>query len=218
MNLIDWPGEALRARYNVAPTQLAPVVRADAEGKRHGALLTWGLVPFWAGDAGIGQKMINARADGVGSKPAFRDAFAKRRCLVPVSGFYEWHKLGEGARKQPYVIERADQRVFMLAGLWERWTKGATPLETFTIITTGANELLEPIHDRMPVILEPEAFDAWLDPGNSDADALTNLLKPAAAEGFRRRAVSTLVNSPKNDEPAVLDEGGGTLFGSADGE
>lgn len=216
MNLVDWPSEELRARYNVAPTQLAPVVRSDSERGRHGAMLAWGLVPFWASDAGVGQKMINARAEGVSSKPAFRDAFAKRRCVVPISGFYEWQKLGAGARKQPFVIERVDQEPFMVAGLWERWTKGPSPLETFTVITTEANALLEPIHDRMPVILERGELDVWMDPSNADADVLIQLLKPAAAEGFRRRAVSTLVNSPKNDHPSVLDECGGTLFGSSE--
>lgn len=212
MNLIDWPSEELHARYNVAPTQTAPIVRSDARG-RHGVMLTWGLVPFWAGDATIGQKMINARADGVTSKPAFRDAFLKRRCLVPISGFYEWQKTGEARRKQPFVIERSDQQPFLLAGLWERWTKGESPLETFTIITTEANALLEPIHDRMPAIIETSDAEAWLSPSHTDADALHALLKPADPTGFRSRPISTLVNSPKNDESAILDQSGGTLFG-----
>lgn len=212
MNLIDWSGEELRPRYNVAPTQAAPVVRADAQG-RHGVMLTWGLVPFWAADVAIGQKMINARADGVASKPAFRDAFLKRRCLVPVSGFFEWQKSGDAKRKQPFVIERVDQQPFLLAGLWERWTKGESPLETFTIVTTQANVLLEPIHDRMPVIVDACDAEAWLSPSNTDAHALQGLLEPADPSGFRARPVSTLVNSPKNDDPAILDPNGGTLFG-----
>lgn len=212
MNLIDWPSEELRPRYNVAPTQVAPVVRADADG-RHGAMLTWGLVPFWAADASIGQKMINARADGVASKPAFREAFAQRRCLVPISGFFEWQKTGEAKGKQPFVIERVDRRPFLLAGLWERWTKVEAPLETFTIITTEANALLEAIHDRMPVIVDAGDAEAWLNPSNTDADALRGLLNPADPSGYRARPISTLVNNPRNDEVAILGESGGTLFG-----
>ena len=214
MNLVDWPGEELAARYNVAPTQVAPVVRARDDGGRAGAMLTWGLVPFWAKDISIGQKMINARADGVASKPAFRAAFAKRRCLVPISGFYEWQKLGDGKRKQPFIIERVDQQPFVLAGLWERWSKGDSPLETFAIITTEPNALLEPIHDRMPVILDAGDFDRWLDPDGVEVEELQRLLRPADPVGFRTRPISTLVNSPKNDDASILEEGGGTLFGS----
>lgn len=212
LSLIDWPAEHLRPRYNVAPSQPAPVVRMQDAGRRTAAMLTWGLVPSWASDAAIGHRMINARAESLSEKPAFRAAFARRRCLVPVSGFYEWHTQAQGRRKQPFVIERSDQQPFMLAGLWERWTRGPAPLETFSIITTEANELLRPLHDRMPVILADADLDLWLDPQLADLDALYRLLQPADPAGFRARPVSTRVNSPKNDDPSILDQDRGTLF------
>ncbi|GAB4383553.1 MAG: SOS response-associated peptidase [Phycisphaerales bacterium] len=212
LSLIDWPAEHLRPRYNVAPTQPAPVVRMQQAGRRTASMLTWGLVPSWASDVAIASRMINARAESLSQKPAFRAAFARRRCLVPISGFYEWKKLGDGKRKQPFIIERDDHQPFMLAGLWERWTKGDEPLETFTIITTDANELLRPLHDRMPVILSDADLDLWLNPQHTDADALRRLLQPADPAGFRARPVSTRVNSPKYDDPSILDEDSGTLF------
>jgi len=209
LQLVDWPNEELRPRYNVAPTQTAPIVRASEAG-RVGAMLRWGLVPFWAEDPNIGQKMINARAESVATKPAFRSAFARRRCLVPVSGFYEWQKVGGG--KQPFVIERDDSQPFMLAGLWERWAKSDEPMETFTIITTEPNELIRPVHNRMPVILHERDFEAWLDPQASDVESLQSLLRPAEMTGFRVRPVSRRVNSPANDDASILEGGDDALF------
>lgn len=202
----DQPFE-LKPRYNVAPSQKVPVVRERA-GRRELALLRWGLIPAWAKEAAIGYKMINARAETVATAPSFRAAFKTRRCLIPASGFFEWKQ--EGPRKQPYLIGHKDGTPLSLAGLWERWEQGPEPVETFTIITTTPNELMAPIHDRMPVILPPEAFDAWLAPGPSPiAEAL---LQPYPAEKLKTCPISTRVNSPKNDdssiiEPLVISEG-----------
>lgn len=194
-------GEApkLPERFNVAPTQTAPVVTMHADG-RHGELLTWGLVPFWSKDRTIAYKTINARSETAATSPAFREAFKKRRCIVPVSGFYEWHKL-DAKTKQPWYITPADEGgVFAFAGLWESW-KGEgmdAPLRTFTILTTTPNELMEPLHNRMPVILEPEDHDRWLTEGGSD------LLKPFSADRMAARKVSTYVNKPANTGPECI--------------
>lgn len=194
------PPFELRDRYNVAPSQRVPVIRERA-GAREAAQLRWGFIPSWAKEAAIGYKMINARAETVATSPSFRSAIKARRCIVPASGFYEWQKVDKG--KQPFLIEAKDGSPLSLAGLWERWERGPEPVETFTIITTTPNELVAPIHDRMPVILEPAAFDAWLVPEASPiAQAL---LQPYPAERLRARPVSTRVNSPKNDDPSVIE-------------
>jgi len=160
----------LEPRYNIAPTQMVPVVRLAAAGRRELALLRWGLIPHWARDPSMGARLINARAETVAGKPAFRDAFAHRRCLVPADGFYEWRT--ENGRKQPFRIGIKGGGVFAFAGLWESWTapEGAggaiapgDAVETVTIITTDANEKLRPIHHRMPVILPVEGYATWLD-------------------------------------------------------
>ncbi len=190
-----------RPRYNAAPTQLLPVVRLDAAGRRELALLRWGLVPSWAKDPAIGNKLINARAETVAEKPSFRAAFKARRCLVPCDGFYEWKR--SGGAKQPYRITMADGSPFAVAGLWERWTKGGEPLESFTIITTAANELMASIHDRMPVIIDPATYDAWLE--SRDTAIPMALLEPYPARRMSAYPVSTRVNSPRNDEPAVIE-------------
>jgi putative SOS response-associated peptidase YedK len=199
---VSWP-EDLAPRYNVAPTQDVPIVRRPrdgAPGAREAATVRWGLIPFWAKEAAIGNRLINARADGVATKPAFRDSFAKRRCLVVADGFYEWRKTG--GRKQPYWIRLASRRPFAFAGLWSRWRDPAgAPLESCTIVTTEANEACRAIHPRMPVILRPEDHDRWLDPDPADAE----LLRPFDAEPMEAIAVSTRVNSPGNDDPGVLD-------------
>jgi putative SOS response-associated peptidase YedK len=140
--LFGSPGD-LTPRYNIAPTQQVLAVRQE-DGKRAACRLRWGLVPFWADDLKIGYKLINARADGIATKPSFRDALKKRRCLIPVTGFYEWRT--EGKAKMPFHIHRADGRPFVFAGLWERWTKGETPVESCTIVTTDANEFMAPLH------------------------------------------------------------------------
>lgn len=199
-------------RYNLAPTQEAAVVRVlEPGGPRRLDPLKWGLIPFWAKEAAIGNKMINARAESVAEKPAYKSSFKNKRCLVAADGFYEWKK--EGKAKQPYLIRRVDRKPFAFAGLWSSWRnpgQGGKPVETFTILTTSANDLMRPLHDRMPVILDPENFDLWLNPKVQDAEALQPLLVPHAVEGFEAFPVSRLVNSPVNDvagciEPLVVD-------------
>ncbi len=193
----------LSPRWNVAPTQDALVVRTTDAG-RAGALLRWGLVPAWAKDASIGNRMINARSETVAEKPSFRSALRRRRCLVPADGFYEWRKTADG--KVPTRIRRRDGRPFAFAGLWERWTRGeGAPLETFTILTTLPNHLLRPIHDRMPVILAEDDWDAWLAPGERPAEALLPLLGPCPDGDLEAFAVSPRVNSPRHDDPACAE-------------
>ena len=187
-------------RYNLAPTQEAAVVRVPAPGEpRRLDLLKWGLIPYWAKEAKIGNSMINARAESAAEKPAYRTSFKKKRCLIPTDGFYEWKK--EGKLKQPYLIHRQDGKPFAFAGLWSSWRnpEQEKPVETFTILTTDANDLLRPLHDRMPVILDPKDFDLWLDPKIDDAAKLQSLLVPHAVEGFEAFPVSRMVNSPTND-------------------
>jgi putative SOS response-associated peptidase YedK len=202
----------LPPRYNMAPTQEAAVVRVlEPGGERRLAPLKWGLIPYWAKEASIGNRLINARAESVAEKPAYRFSFKKKRCLVAADGFYEWKK--EGKAKQPYLIHREDGKPFAFAGLWSTWKnpeQGGALVETFTILTTDANDLLRPLHDRMPVIVDPENFDLWLDPRQEDAAVLQPLLVPHAVEGFEAFPVSRVVNSPANDvasciEPLVQD-------------
>ncbi|MGH6931882.1 MAG: SOS response-associated peptidase [Dongiaceae bacterium] len=192
----------LAPRYNIAPTQEAPVLRRDEQGGRHLAQLRWGLIPSWAKDSAIGNRLINARGETVASKPAFRGAFNARRCLVPADGFYEWR--AEGGTKQPWRIALAENGPFAFAGLWERWLDKTEnrPIESFTIVTTDANEVLRPIHDRMPVILAAGDHECWL--ASSDPQQLAGLLRPYAGAGLRAYRVSTAVNSPRNDTPACI--------------
>ncbi len=204
LSLARWPQAELSLRFNVAPTQDAPVVRTGADGAREGALLRWGLVPFWAEDLSIGNRLINARGESARRKPSFRAAFAHRRCVVPVSGFFEWQKVEGSTRKRPYWLGREDRGVLLLAGLWERWDKGDAPLETFTILTTDANEVVSPIHNRMPVVLDTGDVGAWLDPAHDDLDGLEALLRPASPKGWSTVAITTRVNSPRVDDPSVL--------------
>jgi putative SOS response-associated peptidase YedK len=193
--------ERVRRRYNIAPTQEAPVVRAAAGGAREAAMLRWGLVPAWAKELAVGTRMINARAEGVEAKPAFRAAIRQRRCLVPASGFFEWK--GVAGRKQPFAIRPAGRELFAFAGLWETWKPAdGAAVETFTIITTEANEAVAAIHDRMPVILPREAEDAWLEGNPDEARAL---LKPYAGD-LELRAVRSLVSNVRNDVPECLDD------------
>ena len=166
----------LAPNYNVAPSQDVPIIRINKDSrKRELALAHWGLIPFWAKNVKVGYRMINARAETVAEKPAFRAAFKKRRCLIPLNGFYEWRK--SGSAKQPYLIRIKDVAPFALAGLWERWhnQEDDTELESCTIIVTEANQLMTPIHDRMPVILSPNNYSRWLDP---DAGNVNFLLTP----------------------------------------
>lgn len=194
--------ERLDPRFNMAPTQLGPVVRSTDAGLE-GLMMKWGLIPSWADDPKIGNGMINARADGIEAKPAFRSAFKARRCLVPVSGFYEWQAIEGQKTKQPYFIQRADGAPMFFAGLWERWTKGDAPIESYTIITTEPNEQMAAIHNRMPVILGDDRIEQWMDPKASKDDLLA-LLRPAPEDLLQMHPVSTRVNSPKNDEPSLV--------------
>lgn len=195
--------EQLAFSYNVAPTQNSPIIRNNEHGRTEVAIARWGLIPFWADDPSIGNRMINARGDSVASKPAFRSAFKKRRCLVPVSGFYEWQTIAGSKVKQPWYIYPAVGKIMCLAGLWERWEKGEEPLDTFTIITTDANDFIAPLHDRMPVVICAEDFDRWLNPA-TPAEILQTLLAPAPHDMLAAHKVSTRVNSPKVDEPALI--------------
>lgn len=191
----------LKPCYNLAPSQLAPVVRNQGDHNRVD-LLKWGLVPAWAKDPGIGSQMINARAESVTEKPAFRHALKYRRCIVPVSGFYEWQHDGDH-HKQPWLVRQADGTPLCLAGLWEAWkSPDSTLLETFTILTTSANPLLAKIHERMPVILPPDHLHLWLSHNMHDPDLLEPLYRPYPADSLTACKVSDLVNSPQNDSPA----------------
>ena len=208
--LADWFGvdledlPAFSASYNIAPQSVQPVVRPSQDsGAREFALLRWGLVPFWAKDAKIGYSTINARAEEVANKPAFREALRKRRCLVPADAFYEWARI-DAKTKQPFAIALKSGEPYALAGLWERWRpKDGEALETFTILTTDANEVLEPIHNRMPVILEPKDYDRWLD-ADEKAAPHADLLHPYAANQVRAWPVSDRVGNIRNNDASLL--------------
>lgn len=191
-------------RYNVAPTQPVLAIRLGGKGKRELIPLRWGLVPFWSKGPDSRYSMINARAETVNSKPAYRNAFKCRRCLIPAEGFYEWKTGTRG--KTPFLIRRQDKEPFAMAGLWERWKGGkGEELESCTIIVTDANELLRDIHDRMPVILGREGYAGWLDPDNKNADGLMRMLKPADPARWTMHPVSRRVSSPRNDGPELLE-------------
>jgi len=193
------------ASYNVAPSQQVPVIRGMADnGQRELALLRWGLVPSWARDPSIGSRMINARAETIQEKPAFRHAIRYRRCIVPASGFFEWQV--EGGQKQPLYLRIRESSIMGLAGIWEEWkTPEAALLETFAILTTTSNRLIEPIHDRMPVILHPREYDLWLDREVTDPEKLKRLYHPYLSELLEICRVSDLVNSPRNNSPACIE-------------
>jgi putative SOS response-associated peptidase YedK len=197
------------ARFNIAPTDPVLTVRFNPETKERSLdALRWGLVPYRAKDLKIGARMINARAETVATMPAFRDAFRERRCIIPASGFYEWKKTGTA--KQPYAIVPEGDPIFAFAGLWENWRVRAAAdsaewIRTCTIITGEPNELVAPIHNRMPVILDKSDWAKWLGEYPADKDALLALLKPFPAERMRAYPVSSRVNSVKNDEPSLLE-------------
>lgn len=202
----DLSGELpdLSASYNIAPTQNIATVLGDGEERRL-EMMRWGLIPSWADDPEIGSRMINARSETAAEKPSFRAAFKKRRCLIPADGFYEWQKTN-GA-KQPHHIRMQGGRPFALAGLWEIWHEydGAPELRSCTILTTEANDLLAPVHGRMPVILDPENYDFWLDPDVQEAEPLTGLLQPYPPQVMEAYPVSRHVNSPSNDDPRCVE-------------
>lgn len=193
----------LAPRFNIAPTQAAPVVRWSPAAEAPAlAFLRWGLVPAWAKDAAGAGRLINARAETAADKPSFRAALRRRRCLVPADGFYEWR--AEGGAKQPYHIARPDHAPFAFAGLWERWSRGAEPLETFTILTTDANAALRPLHDRMPVILDPADYDLWLDPLATDPSLVEPLLRSLPDDALTFVAVGRAVNTVGHDDPSLI--------------
>jgi putative SOS response-associated peptidase YedK len=191
-------------RYNVAPTQSVLAIRPSKSGGRELVPMRWGLIPSWSKGPDSRYSMINARAETIHAKPAYRSAFKNRRCLIPAEGFYEWQKTGKG--KQPHLIRRRDQAPFAMAGLWETWRDGdGKTIESCTIIVTEANAVIRPVHDRMPAILATEDFTAWLDPKNGDNESLTGLLRPAPPGDLTLEPVSKLVNSPRNEGAQLLE-------------
>lgn len=191
-------------RYNITPSQMIDAV-FEPETERILSQLKWGLIPHWAKDAAIGNRMINARAETLTEKPSFREAFKSRRCVIPASGFYEWQKKGTGG-KQPFYFYLKDRDVFGFAGLWESWIDKTTgeELETCTIITTEANDVLKPVHDRMPVILKPESYDEWLDAKGTNTDRLQKLLVPYSADEMDSHPVSRSINIPDSNSSELI--------------
>jgi len=200
---LNIPLEAHRPRYNIAPSQPVGVIPNDGENRLD--YFTWGLIPSWAKDPRIGNRMINARAETVAEKPSYRAAFRRRRCLILADGFYEWKKEIDRKAKTPFYIQLETGEPFALAGLWEVWNSpDGSQILSCTIITTEPNEMVAKVHNRMPVILPKEAYSHWLTPGETDPRELQPLLKPYPAEEMAAFPVSTLVNSPANDLPACV--------------
>ena len=202
----------LAPRYNIAPTQPVAVVRARSSNRqaddRQFTHLVWGLIPAWAKDPAMGAKLINARAETLAEKPSFRSAFKYRRCLIPVDGFYEWQRIEK--KKQPYLFGLADRQPFAFAGLWEHWqSPDGSEIESCTIITTEANSLMRSIHDRMPVILQPQDYQQWLDPAVQKVDQLRSLLRPyepaSDPKALTAHPVSAKVNNPRHDSPDCIE-------------
>ncbi|HWM85917.1 MAG TPA: SOS response-associated peptidase [Kofleriaceae bacterium] len=194
--------EELAPRYNVAPTQTMPIV-ANRD-QRVVELARWGLIPSWVDDPSIGSRLINARGESLGQKPAFRDAFARRRCLVPADGFFEWQKAGK--RKQPYFIHIQPRRAFAFAGLWDRWRDtDQTWVISFTIVTCAANPLLSRLHDRMPVVVGPDDYERWLTREPLEPDALQDIIAPADPAGWTTEAVGEWVNRADHEGPECIE-------------
>ncbi len=197
------------ARHNVAPTQQVLTVLQSAGATRRLSRMRWGLIPAWAKDPAIGSRLINARAETVAMKPAFRRPLRERRCLIPTDGFYEWE--AQGQRKRPWFIRMRDGRLFAFAGLWDRWRDPVgKELESCTIITTTPNDLIRPFHHRMPVILAPIDYDLWLDGNIQDVGRLLPLLTPYPPEQMTAYPVSSRVNDPANDSPICRTPAGET--------
>jgi len=191
----DW-----NPRYNIAPTQLVPVIRQNPkEPIRELSLLRWGLIPSWMKDSSAAATMINARSETAGTKPAFRDALNSRRCLIPADGFYEWQRVGQ--TKQPYCFEVGNGQMFAFAGIWDRWKDpSGSWVKTCSILTTTPNAVTSAVHDRMPVILDPDCYDRWLDPGMHEVREVSDMLKPYEARLMRCYPVSSRVNYVANDD------------------
>ncbi len=190
------------ARYNIAPSQEHPILTVEND-MRVVTAMKWGLVPHWAKDPRIGYKMINARSEGINEKPSFKTPLRKRRCIVMADGFYEWHKVDKKT-KIPYYFRLKSQEPFGFAGLWDVWEKDGQTLKTFTIITTEPNELMKPVHNRMPVILNESDETKWLDPLVESPGEVMPLLRPYPSDEMEYFEVSTIVNSPRNDVPECL--------------
>lgn len=201
-DLIEMP--QLEPRFNVAPTQQVAVIRNDGDHNRLD-LLKWGFVPSWSKDMSFGSHLINARSETVAEKPTFRHAIKYRRCIIPSSGFYEWEH--SGGKKQPHYIQLAGQKPMYLAGLWESWkAPDGNVIETFAILTTAANKLVAPIHDRMPVILNPDTFTIWLSKSMHDPEQLQPIFLPYPAAEMITHKVPDLVNNPRFDSPACISQ------------
>jgi putative SOS response-associated peptidase YedK len=195
--------DRIRKRFNIAPTQEAPVIRSQEAGVREVAMLRWGLVPFWAKDMAIGNKLINARCETVAEKPAFRSAFKSRRCVIPASGFFEW--TGEPRQRVPHAITIEGRPLVPFAGLWDSWTGAdGKPVETYTILTTPANRFMTGMHDRMPAILEHADIDTWI---SGTPEAALKLIRPYADEPMREREVTRALNSStfESDDALSMD-------------
>lgn len=192
-------------RYNIAPTQPLETIITKS-GERKLEMMKWGLIPHWAKDPKMGNKLINARAETLAEKPSFRGAFQHRRCLILANGFYEWHKSAEKKQKQPYYIHLIHHEPFAFAGLWETWQpETGEAILSCTLITTVANELMQPIHQRMPVILSSQDYDNWLNPAITEAQSLQSCLKPYPSSAMTAYRVSSLVNSPTHEQPECIE-------------
>ncbi len=203
--LFQLPMEAIPPwipRYNIAPTQPVLGVRVLRHRHREMTFFRWGLIPSWADDPGLGSRLINARAETVAERPAFRAAFRRRRCLIPADGFYEWRRVD--GQKQPYLVQLHGGRPFAFAGLWERWERAGTVLESCTLITVPANARVAPLHDRMQAILARADYGLWLDPQEQDRERLLALLQPYPASEMEAVPVSRRVNHPRNDDPDLV--------------
>jgi putative SOS response-associated peptidase YedK len=200
---VNFGNAKLSPRYNIAPTQPIPVV--PNRGSNTLDFFTWGLVPFWAKDPSIGNRMINARSETLTEKPSFKHSFRRRRCLILTDGFYEWQKVEGSKAKQPIYIHLKHHKPFAFAGLWEEWNSpDGSQILSATIITTAPNDLIKPIHNRMPVILDESAYERWLLPGEADTSNLSELLIPFDSNQMDYYPVSKMVNNPKNDQPGCI--------------
>ena len=199
------PAPNIPANWNAAPTEDLPVVRYDPRAaERSLDVMRWGLVPYWAKDLKIGYSTINAKAEGIDLRPTFREAFARRRCLVPFDSFYEWQKRGK--ERQPYAVALADRRLMAMAGLWDRWRSPEGEIvRSFTIVTTAVNALLAPLHERMPVILDPDAWPIWLGEAAADSEQLKSLLAPYPAERMAVWPVDKRVGNVKNKDSGLIE-------------
>lgn len=205
---LDSAPAGIVARYNIAPTQPVATVRLQpGTGRRELTYCHWGLIPSWAKDHSLAARMINARAETAAEKPAFRAAYKYRRCLIPASGFYEWQP--QNGAKQPLYIHPAGGQLLALAGLWEHWqSPDGSEIDSCTILTTGPNAFMHPIHNRMPVIVDPADFELWLRTDGQRLDQLQHLLRPAPDELLTAHPVSTYVNSPRNEGPQCIAPAG----------